>query len=147
MLTIYFYIAIFNKFIKNRNQIVFCKLHQILVLHLTVYICGDFHVVLLFYYLITNCQSPILYTWIYIAIFNKFIKNANQIVFCKLHQIIVLHLTVYHCGDFFVVLLFYYLIINCQSPILYAIYCSNSVSNGVHLFPFRLTNPFFCNIM
>jgi len=78
----------------------------------------------MFYYLIITCQSPILYTC-YIAIFKKCIKNRNQIVFCKLHQILVLHLTVYHCDDFHVVLLFYYLLIPCQSPILYTWLYSN----------------------
>jgi len=70
---------------------------------------------LLFYYLIIACLSPIHCIPCYTAIFNKFIEKFSQIFFCKFHQIIVLHLTDYHCGDYHIALLFYYLIIVCQN--------------------------------
>ncbi len=50
-------IDIFKKFIKKSNQIVFCQLHQILVQHLHKCHCDDFHVVLLYNFLIIAYQS------------------------------------------------------------------------------------------
>ncbi len=47
--------------------------------------------------------------------FWKFIKMYYQIVFCKLHLIIVQYLPKYHCDDFHVVLLYHFLIIAYQS--------------------------------
>ncbi len=66
---------------------------------------NDFHVAVL---IITFQSQDKCYLNCSIDMFWKFIKMYYQIVFCKLHLIIVQYLPKYHCDDFHVVLLYHF---------------------------------------